>query len=110
MLAALILNRLRAAGCDHHIWHTQFAFRSGYGTIGALFAARRTIELSEAVKDKPLLLLALDWAKSFDCISHPTLVAALLRFGLPARLAIMIENIYSVRPFFVFECGVNSAA
>ena len=67
------------------------------------------VELSEATQNKPLLVLALDWAKSFDCISPSALVAAHLRFGLPPRLANMIQRIDSARDFFVSECGVSSA-
>ena len=108
VFAALIMNRLRAAGCDEHIWPTQFAFKRGRGTADALLAARRMIELSVAAQNSPALLLALDWAKAFDCICPEALIDALARFGLPQQLANMIQKVYSERRFFVFECGARS--
>ena len=107
--SALLLNRLKEANCDAQIWHTQFAFKRGRGTVDALFTARRLIEQSCAHKDDSRLLLALDWSKAFDCISPVSLTDALARFGVPPEMVAMIERIYSMRNFFVSECGVRSA-
>ena len=87
------MNRLRAAGCDEHIWPTQFAFRRGRGAADALLAARRMIELSVAAQNSPALLLALDWAKAFDSISPEALMGALARFGVPVEMIQVIKTI-----------------
>ena len=91
------------------IWPTQFAFRTGRGTADALLVARRVIELSVAAHDSPALLLALDWAKAFDCILPEALTDALVCFGIPHQVANMIQKVYSNRRFYVVECGVTSS-
>ena len=44
MFAAMLLRRLRRAGAEQRIWSTQRGFKSGTGTVDALFMARRIIE------------------------------------------------------------------
>ena len=83
IFAAILLRRLKDAGAEGRIWPTQFGFRSGCGCADALFIARRKVENAWARKDGNLLLLALDWAKTFDSISPAGLVNAMSRFGIP---------------------------
>ena len=83
IFALVLLRRLKAAGAETRIWHTQFGFCSQRGTLDAVFLARRIIEEANAQQDKRLVLLALDWAKAFDSISPEALCHSLWRFGLP---------------------------
>ena len=66
IFAALLLKRLKDGGAEHRIWKTQFGFRSGYGTNDALFYVRRRIEKMFAIKIATIIVVALDWAKTFD--------------------------------------------
>ena len=73
-----------------------------------MFLARRLNEDGRAVKDRSLLLLALDWAKAFDSISPDRLVHALRLFGLPQKVLDVIQAIYANRIFYVNDAGHNS--
>eukprot|EP00973_Karenia_brevis_P093967 12420075-Karenia_brevis.AAC.1 len=53
------------------------------GTQDAIFIAKRMIEKCFNEKNRSVILLALDWAKAFDCIDPAALVEALRRYGLP---------------------------
>ena len=64
LFASILLDRLRRAGAEKHIWKTQFGFKTGCGTRDALFLARRLIERTWESKDDALSLLALHWAKA----------------------------------------------
>lgn len=108
IFAAILLNRLKSADAEKRIWSTQFGFRSGFGTIDALFIARRMIDQSLSAKDNHLIFLALDWSKAFDSISPQSLQDALRRFGLPDALTQVIASIYRNRQFYVKEAGVKS--
>ena len=78
----------------------QFGFKSGTGTIDALFLARRAID--KAIKQSsPVFLIAIDWAKAFDSLMPHALYRALHRFGIPSDMIAMIQQIYSDRLFFV---------
>ena len=44
LFAHVLLHRLKAAGAENRIWHTQFGFESERGTSDALLLARRIIE------------------------------------------------------------------
>ena len=99
MFASILLTRLREAGAEKRLWHTQFGFRRGRGTGDALFVARRVIENAWAKRDGKVILLALDWAKAFDSIAPAALNHALLRFGCPQHFVEMISAIYSDRRF-----------
>ena len=59
-------------------------------------------------KDGSLLLLALDWAKAFDCICPERLLAALRRFGLPSGFVQMVDAIYQDRWFMMQDKGGES--
>ena len=103
LFAMILLNRLRKANVDEHIWHTQFGFKRGARVTDALFMARRFIDQAHATKDSKLVLLALDWAKAFDSIMPEPMLVALERFGLPNHFLSMIDAIYSSRVFFVHD-------
>ena len=103
--ASVLLQRLKDAGAEQRIWHTQFAFKSKSGTREALFAMRRIIENIHAAKDGPGILLALDWAKAFDCISTEGMLHALARVGLPPAFIDMVRAIYADRSFQVRDSG-----
>ena len=77
-------------GADKNIWHTQFGFRLQVGTTEAIFIARRCIEKAWSSKGGAIILLALDWAKTFDGISPDALVGALLRFGIAPEICDII--------------------
>ena len=46
-------------------------------------------------------MLALDWAKAFDCVAPAALCTSLRRFGIPEQFVAMIRDIYSERKFIV---------
>ena len=108
MFAAILLDRLREAGAESRIWHSQFGFKRGSGTRDALFAARRLIEKAWEEKHGKLTFLALDWARAFDSLDPAALQVALKRFGCPAPFIEMIRAIYDSRSFVVADGGVTS--
>ena len=110
LFAVVLLLRLKLGRAEDRIWFTQFGFCSKRGTLDAVFLARRAIEDANAIKDKTLMMLALDWAKAFDCISPQALIKALARFGLPEKILAVISGIYTNRKFYVSDAGVTSQA
>ena len=108
LFSSMILKRLKLAGVEEKLWHTQYGFRSGRGTKHAIFIARRLIEECHNSKDKSLVMLALDWAKAFDSIDPECLIQALHRFGLPSHYLQVIRNIYTGRVFKVSDHGHES--
>ena len=95
------------AGAESRIHPTQFGFRSGHGTMDAIFLARRLVD-ANALQRNPLILLALDWAKAFDSICQVALRNSLERFGLPAKFLETIRAVYSNRKFSVSDAGATS--
>ena len=81
LFASIILMKMKVAGAEQRIWRTQFGFRSNYGTNDALFMVRRIMDLS-FTSDDQFIILALDWAKAFDCICPDMLCDTLHRFGI----------------------------
>ena len=108
LFAAMLLARLEQAGAGKRIWPTQFGFRSGCGTADALFLARKALEDTWALKDGRGILLAVDWAKAFDCVAPAALCTSLRRFGIPEEFVEMIRDIYSERKFTVRDAGIES--
>ena len=53
ILAQVLLQRLKTAGAEKRISESQFGFKSGTGTIDALFLTRRAID--KAIKQNSLL-------------------------------------------------------
>ena len=100
LFASILLQRLIKGGADGRIWSTQFGFRPGRGTMDAVFLTRRIVEEANALQDKRLVLLALDWAKAFDSISPYALCRSLRRFGLPTKFLQCIQGIRANRCFF----------
>eukprot|EP00973_Karenia_brevis_P035106 4843869-Karenia_brevis.AAC.1 len=68
IFSKLILNRLVKGGIENILWETQFGFRPGMGTQGAIFIARRLIERCFNFEHHHITFLALDWARAFDSI------------------------------------------
>ena len=108
LFASILLSRLKDAGAESRIWETQYGFCSGRSTFDAVFLARRLLEQNAATKDTKLILLALDWAKAFDCISPDSLMLCLARFGVPPNFVRVIQAIYTNRCFYVADAGVDS--
>ena len=108
LLASIILRRLKTAGAETRIWSTQFSFKSNAGTADALFLLRTVLDDVWAEKDTSIVIVALDWAKAFDCISPSGLVDALQRFGLPSEFLSFIKNVYGNRQFYVRDMGETS--
>ena len=105
----ILLARLKRAGAEKRLRQNQFGFRSGRSTADALFIVRRNMEAAWSRKGGSLMLLALDWRKTFDRILPDALFAALRRFGLPEEIIEVIKNIYASRSFTVTDCGRTSA-
>ena len=108
VLASVILRRLKNAGAESRIWSRQFGFKSNAGTTDALFLLRRVLDDVWAEKDASVVIVALDWAKAFDCISPDGLIDALRRFGLPLPYLSFIGNVYGSRQFYVRDMGEAS--
>ena len=108
LFANVLLFRLKAGGAEGRLWKTQYGFCSGRSTFDAVFLARRLLEQDAASREKKLILLALDWAKAFDCISPASLVQCLARFGVPAKFLEVVRAIYTDRRFYVTDAGVDS--
>ena len=60
MFAHILLVRLKAAGAEARIRHTQYGFVSKASTSDALFVTRRVMDAAWEAKNGSLLLLALD--------------------------------------------------
>lgn len=104
--ANILLNRLKAAGAERRLWHTQFGFRSARSTEDALFIVRRRLEQAWASRGGKYLFLVLDWRRAFDGISPSRLTWALKRFGIPElMLEAVVGIIYTDRQFIVQEDG-----
>ncbi|CAE8623968.1 unnamed protein product [Polarella glacialis] len=70
--------------------------------MDAIFLARRFIEDTNISKDRSLIMLALDWAKAFDCISPAGLILSLSRFGIPDKFLKVVQSIYTNRCVFKY--------
>ena len=100
ILASMLKQRLLDAGVDGRLWHSQYGFRKGRGTVDAIFIARRMIESARARRAGKLSLLALDWKKAFDSVNVECLLDALRRFGLPHHVVKIVEGLLRARRFF----------
>ena len=100
-----MLARLKRGGAEARLWHTQYGFRSGYGTEDAIFIARRKLEQAHAWRGGSIMLLALDWRQAFDSVRVDGLLRALQRFGLPGQFIDVVASIYKDREFFVADSG-----
>jgi len=109
LFASLLLSRLQAAGAEGRLTSTQFGFRRGCSTSDAIFMVRRMIDSSLAQRHGKVAMLALDWAKAFDAINVESMLVALQRFGLPAKILRMIKNIYTGRTFKVLDTSNGSS-
>jgi hypothetical protein len=108
IFAALVLARLQDGGIEDRLTKSQFGFRRKRGTNDGIFAVRRHIDLALAQRYGSKGILALDWKKAFDSISPEALNVALNRFGLPAKLQRIVEQLYSGRQFSVRDGGCQS--
>jgi hypothetical protein len=101
VFAALLHKRLVDAGAEDRLSDSQFGFRSGHGTLDAIFVLRRRVELAWAQRSGRVLLLALDWKQAFDSIDPKAMVVGLSRFGVPEKMIRLIRSIYAGR---IFPC------
>ena len=99
---------MKAGGAESCIWKTQFGFRRKRRAVDTILMARRIIELAWERSNRRILLVALDWSKTFDSTAPQKLIETLLRFGILSQMAKMIEQIYSNRRFFVRNDGCDS--
>ena len=106
--ASLLRQRLVQAGAEGRLSKTQFGFRTGCGTVDAIFILRRRIEIALAQRSGRALILALDWQKAFDSVDSVALLAGLARFGVPQKMLNSIASIYTGRQFRVADCGSES--
>ena len=88
ILASILLKRLKDAGAEDLIWHTQYGFRSKVGTADALFAVRRILDMVWSGKDNQLIFAALDWSKAF--IIFPRLDFKMLYVALDCRRSLSV--------------------
>ena len=77
LFSLVVLNKLREANVDVHIWPTQFKFSHSARVTDALLIARRFSDQAHAIKHNKLVLLAPDLANAFDSIMPGPMVAAL---------------------------------
>ena len=59
----------------------------------------KMIDATYMSKDDQLSMIFLDWAKAFDRVSPPAMLAALRSFGIPQHYADVIGDIYTERTF-----------
>ena len=102
----MLKQRLLDAGVDDRLWYSQFGFRSKRSTEGAVFAARRQIELACARRGGQVSLLALDWSKAFDSVHVQALLDALRRMGIEQGMVDMIAALMHTREFFLSKTAV----
>ena len=70
---------------------------------------RRMIDAAYESKHEGLMMVFLDWAKTFDRIKHDCLLHALRRFGIPQKIVDVIGAIYNGRQFFVQDhAGIST--
>ena len=93
IFASILLNRLRDGGTQKKIWSTKFGCKQSIDTSEILFLVRQIIETTWVKKDGSNILLALDWAKVFDCISSDVLMGVFQRFGVPQIMVSMISEL-----------------
>ena len=105
ILASILLQRLKSAGAENRIWHTQYGFKSNASIIDVLFITRQILDTIWAEKDSQIIFATLDWSKAFDSIAPQCLRNALLRFGLPEKFVNMVSSIYHRRRFCVSDFG-----
>ena len=103
IFAALLQKRI-AAGLDQHLQKTQFGFRKHKSTKQPLMAAKRLISQAEATGIN-ILVLFLDFEKTFDKIDHSKLVESLKRLDIPEKLTKVIANLYKAPTFKVETAG-----
>ena len=74
---------------DKHINDAQYGFRKKRSTAHALHIARRVQDLAEQSGENIVLVL-LDWEKTFDQIDQKRLIEAIQKLNIPAK---MLNNI-----------------
>eukprot|EP00971_Amphidinium_carterae_P217594 4319431-Amphidinium_carterae.1 len=79
---------------DPHLAPYQFGYRRGKSTSNAVFVVRRLQELAER-EGQSLFMLALDFSKAFDSISHQKLLSTLKRYHIPPAILNVISAIYT---------------
>ena len=88
---------------DPQLGNLQFGFREGKSTSEPIFCVRRLQDIVEQGREK-LILILLDWEKTFDKIDHGKMLQALTRIGIPAPLLEAIRSLYE-EPHFAVKCG-----
>ena len=106
ILAALIHQRLLDGGVDEKIRESQYGFRPKRNCADALSLVTHIIDAAHENRSEKLIMLFLDWAKTFDRVPGDSLLKVLTRFGIPEYVIKLIGSIYEEREFFIHDyCG-----
>ena len=97
-LMAYIVHQRISEKLDPLLGDLQSGFRPGRSTVDPLYCVRRLQDVVEKGKDR-LILIFLDWEKSFDEIDQEKMFEALKRLNIPDDMIQMIRAMYW-EPYF----------
>ena len=78
---------------ERSLSESQYGFRPGRGTTGAIFIARQIIEKARE-HQVPLHFHFIDFKSAFDTIWREAMWKMLLKTGVPSKIVTIIKNIY----------------
>ncbi len=78
---ATIIQRRISDGLDKHLQKTQLGFRKEKSTQDAIYLIRRTAVYGSRTENK-LIMVLLDWEKTFGKVGHTKLIEALEIFDI----------------------------
>ena len=78
---------------DHNLKESQYGFRSGRGTVDAIFIVRQIIEKAKQ-KKVPLYFHFIDFKASFDTVWRTALWKMLLKIGIDRKIVNILKYMY----------------
>ena len=85
---------------DPHLSDTQYGFRRARSTQQPLFIARRIQDAAEQ-SGNPLLMVFLDWEKTFGKLNHDRMFEVLECMHIPPKMIHAIKEAYAKPSFQV---------
>ena len=92
LMAYIIHNRI-CYNLDPHLGNLQSGFRKGRSTVDPIYCVRRLQDIVEQGNDR-LIMILLDWEKTFDKIDQQKMFQALERLNIPKPIIDMIKAMY----------------
>ena len=93
VLSRLLVDRLLESICPKVIPESQSGFRSGRGTVDAIFSARQ-IQEKCVEQHVPLYQVFVDFKKAFDSVNRNALWVVLGKVGCPPRFVDMLKQLH----------------